>query len=403
MADLALSGVKVVDLTHYITGPYCTKLFADYGADVIKIEKPGEGDPARRIGPFFKDEPHPEKSGLFLFLNTNKRGITLNLKSETGKMIFKQMVKQADILVESFSPRVMPSLGLQYEVCEKINPTLVMASISNFGQTGPYRDYKASEAILYGMGGEMYSCGVGNREPIKMAGTIVQYEAGASSAAAVMGAFLGARMHEVGQYVDISIMETLAGGIDRRSCFLLAYAYSGDQQPRFGGSEVGFPGGVYPCADGYFDCTIGRELWDRMVKMLGEPEYLKDPKWLTDEAWAKPELREELRAFLLSWTMEHTREEIFQICQASHVICAPLNTVKDLFTDPHLKERGFFTEINHPITGRLRYPGRPFIMSETPWEVRRPAPLLGEHNEVVYGKLGYTKEDLVRLRETRVI
>ena len=138
MPEQALSDVKVLDLTWYIAGPYCTKLLADYGADVIKVERPGAGDPARSMGPFLGDDPHPEKSGLFLHLNTNKRGITLNLKSQACKRIFKELVKDVDILVESFSPRVMPSLGLGYEELEKLNPRLVMTSISNFGQTGPY-------------------------------------------------------------------------------------------------------------------------------------------------------------------------------------------------------------------------------------------------------------------------
>ena len=158
-----LSDVRVLDLTWYITGPYCTKLLADYGADVIKVEPPGGGDPARRLGPFLNDDPHPEKSGLFLHLNTNKRGITLNIECETGKRIFKELVKKADILVESFPPRVMPSLGLGYETLEKINPMLVMTSITDFGQTGPYRDFKGSELIYQGLGGPMYTTGTPDR------------------------------------------------------------------------------------------------------------------------------------------------------------------------------------------------------------------------------------------------
>ncbi|MBI4302278.1 MAG: CoA transferase, partial [Chloroflexi bacterium] len=145
MSEQALSGTVVIDLTHHIAGPYSTKFLSDFGAEVIKIEKPGEGDPARKAGPFPGDMPHPEKSGLFLYLNTNKKGITLNLKTEAGKAIFKELVKKADVVVENFSPRVMASWGLGYEVLAAINPKLVMTSISNFGQTGPYRDYKAAD------------------------------------------------------------------------------------------------------------------------------------------------------------------------------------------------------------------------------------------------------------------
>ena len=178
LPEQALSDIKVLDLTHHIAGPYCTKLLADYGADVLKVEKPGSGDPTRKMGPFLGDEPHPDKSSLFLHLNTSKRGITLDLKTQTGKKIFRQLVKDVDILVENFSPGVMPSLGLDYKELEKITPKLVMTSISNFGQTGPYRDFKASELIIYGMGGAMNETGMFDRYPLKKAGNVVQYQVG---------------------------------------------------------------------------------------------------------------------------------------------------------------------------------------------------------------------------------
>src|SRR4030043_1673381 len=178
MLEQALSGVKIIDLTWYISGPYCAKLLADYGAEVIKVEKAGEGDPARRMGPFFKDDPHPEKSGLFLHLNTNKQGITLNLKTATGKKILKELVKDADILVENFRPHVMPGLGLDYETLKKVNPRLVMVSISSFGQTGPYREFKAAEIVEYAMGGEMYSTGIAGREPLKLGGNVGRNQGG---------------------------------------------------------------------------------------------------------------------------------------------------------------------------------------------------------------------------------
>ena len=208
MPEQALSDVKVLDLTWHIAGPYCTKLLADYGAEVIKVEKPEEGDPTRRMAPFFKDDPHPEKSGLFLHLNTNKKGITLDLKSATGKKIIKELVSKVDILVESFSPRVMPSLGLDYQTLEQINPKLVMVSISNFGQSGPYRDFKASEIVEYAMGGEMYSTGIADREPLKLGGNVTQYQAGTVAAVATVGALYAAEFQGTGQHVDVSIMET---------------------------------------------------------------------------------------------------------------------------------------------------------------------------------------------------
>ena len=188
--EQALNDVQVIDLTWYISGPYCTKLLADYGADVIKIEKPGEGDPARKFPPFLNDEPDPEKSGLFLHLNTSKKGITLNLKSNEGKKIFSRLVEKADLVVENFSPGVMERIGLDYPTLEKINPRLVMVSISNFGQTGPYRGFKASELVLNAMGTPMKSCGNNQREPLKMGGRVVQYQGGALAAVSAMGGLL---------------------------------------------------------------------------------------------------------------------------------------------------------------------------------------------------------------------
>ncbi|MBI4639776.1 MAG: CoA transferase, partial [Candidatus Tectomicrobia bacterium] len=227
MTDQLLSDVKVLDLTHYIAGPYCTKLLADYGADLIKIERPGKGDPARQIGPFLGDDPHPEKSALFLHLNTNKRSLTLNLKSRRGVMIFKELAHQVDIVVENFRPGVMDDFGLSYEELEKINPTLVMTSISNFGQTGPYRDFPASEIVLYGMGGSMLSSGLPDREPVKLARNVGQYQTGVMAAVATMTAFYGANYRGIGQHIDMAIFETQSGSIDRRQTALVNYAYTG--------------------------------------------------------------------------------------------------------------------------------------------------------------------------------
>ena len=171
MPEGALAGVKVLDLTHYLAGPYSTKILADFGADVLKVERPGSGDMARQMGPFYQDDPDKEKSGAFLFLNTNKQSITLNLKTTTGVKILKSLVQEADILVENFSPGVMDRLGLGYEVLEKVNPRLIMVSISNFGQSGPYKDYKAEDIVEYAMSGLLYVIGNYDREPVKHGGT----------------------------------------------------------------------------------------------------------------------------------------------------------------------------------------------------------------------------------------
>jgi crotonobetainyl-CoA:carnitine CoA-transferase CaiB-like acyl-CoA transferase len=405
MAKQALSGVKVLDLTHHIVGPYCTKLLADYGADVIKVEQPGVGDIARRMGPFFKDDPHPEKSGLFLHLNTNKKSITLHLKNETGKKILKELVKAADILVENFEPGLMPSLDLGFDELAKVNPKLVMTSISNFGQSGPYRDFKASELILYGMGGAMYMCGLPEREPQKLAGTFLLYQAGIAAANACMAALFVSELQGEGQHVDVAISEAVASGVDRLHTNLIAYAFNQEIQDRFTIVSAYPPGsGPYPCQDGYVDLVLmAMRYIDRTRDLLGHPEFLEDPKWEDPLLATKQELRDEFIAFYLGWLIDKTKREVTDLADKNGILGAPLNTAEDLFTDPHLKERETFVEIDHPVTGPLKYASRPFRMSETPWQLRRPAPLLGEHNEEVYGELGYSGEELARLRQEGVI
>ncbi len=401
MAEQPLSDVRVLDLTWHIAGPACTKFFADYGADVIKIERPGEGDPARSLGPFYHDDPHLEKSGLFLFLNTNKRSITLNLKTYTGKKIFKQLVKDVDILVENFSPHVMPGLGLDYETLEKINPRLVMTSVSNFGQTGPYRDFKASDAIIYAMGGAMCSTGVGDCEPVKKGMNVIQHQGGYMAATATMMAFYAARAQGIGQHVDVSLMETQMGAIDRRMSELLAYEHNKELTPRLDkAGPLQYPYGIFPCKDGYVDVAGGFMFLDRIESVL---KMSLIETYGGANQFDETRREEFLNTIWYPWILERTRQEIVEACQEGRVLSAPINTTEDLVSNPQFRERGFWVEVEHPVVGKLTYPGRPAICSELPWKIRRAAPLLGQHNVEVYTSLGYSKEDLVKLREGGII
>jgi crotonobetainyl-CoA:carnitine CoA-transferase CaiB-like acyl-CoA transferase len=406
MLEQALSGVKIIDLTWHIAGPYCTKLLADYGADVIKVERPGKGDPARTMGPFFKDDPHPEKSGVFLHLNTNKMGITLNLKTATGKKILKELVKDADILVESFRPHVMPALGLDYETLKKVNPRLVMVSISSFGQTGPYREFKATEIVEYAMGGEMYSTGIAGREPLKLGGNVGQYQAGTVAAVATMGALFAADDQGSGQHVDVSVMETQAGSADRRIIYLMGYICAGVittrwPPPREAVRMLIMPQGVYPCQDGFVNTLSLPQWWPRYIEALGMPELKDDPRF---QNIFSTEAGMEFDAIWYSWLADHGKHELFDIFLKSKIASAPVNSPEDLLGNVQLKAREYFVEIDHPKTGKVTYPGAPFKLSESPWKIRYPAPLLGQHNEEIYCRqLGYAKEDMVKLREGGII
>ena len=402
MAQMALSDITVLDFTHWIAGPYCSKLLADYGADVVKVERPGIGDAARAMGPFPNDEPHPEKSGTFLHLNTNKRSITLDLKTDGGQRAALALAARADVAIESFRPGTMERFGLGFDALSAANPALVMTSISNFGQTGPYRDWRGSEMIFYGMGGELYSTGVREREPVKLGGTVGLYQAGAVAAYATLGAIFAARDEGAGQRVDVSLMETQAGSIDRRMSMLLAYQYNGDVSGRVpmgsASGSGGYPSGTYPCADGYFQVTGGNNYFDRARDMLGNPPELAGDEWLTPEAQMDDEMAGLFDAVFYPWLLDRTKREIWETAQRSKVLSGPLNTMEDLNRDPVFRERGAFERVDHPIAGELTYPGRPFIMGATPWAIRRPAPTLGQHTDEILSEIGATAEEIEDLR-----
>jgi crotonobetainyl-CoA:carnitine CoA-transferase CaiB-like acyl-CoA transferase len=399
MTEKALSGVKVIDLTHYIAGPYCTKLLADYGAEVIKIERPGIGDGARRIGPFHGDDPHPEKSGLFLYLNTNKLGTTLNLKSETGIKIFKDLVEDADILVENFSPGVMGRFGLDYESLERINPRLVVTSISNFGQSGPYRDFKSSELVSDAMGGWMTIIGDPDRKPLKPGGSQAQFVGGLFGAVGTMTAFHCREVMGIGQHLDISLMEAV---LYIQMNITSTYSYYEQITKRAGNFVWPPPGSILPCRDGYIGAiAVTASQWETLCDWMGKPELKEDPDFLT--AVDRTENLDLLNVHLLSWLIEHDQEELFREAQKRRIpFGIPANS-EMLLNSTHLKERGYFVEVDHPATGKVRYPGAQVKMGDLPYELKR-APLLGEHNEEVYcSRLGYSAEDLILLREQGVI
>ena len=412
MPDGALAGLKVLDFTHYVSGPYCTKLLADFGADVIKVERPPDGDKARQIGPFPGDAPDPEKSGLFLHLNTNKRSVVIDLKQGHALDIVNRLASWAEVIVENFRPGVADRLGIGFDQITSINPGLIYTSISNFGQTGRYRDYHGSEIVFYGMGGEMHSTGLADREPLKLGGNVGLYQAGAVAAVATMGAVLSGSFRPgdgenapPGQHIDVSILETQLGSVDRRQSALLAYQYTGElsRRPASGGSG-GYPNAVYPCSDGYLQINGSRMYFPRAVAMLGHPPELSEPRWQDPAAQGDPAMQDEFETeHFLPWTLERNRAEAWQAAQENRVLSGPINTMADLDVDPSFNSRGVFVEKDHPAAGKLRYPGRPFMMAKSPWQLRRTAPLLGQHTAEVLGELGYVESEVAAFIAADVI
>jgi len=400
MPDQALGGIKVLDLGHHIAGPYCTKLLADFGAQVIKIEKPDGGDPARKAGPFPNDEPNPEESGLFFYLNNNKQSITLNLKTDTGIKIFQELVKKVDILVENFSPRVMPSLGLSYDSLKAINHGLVMTSISNFGQSGPYRDYKATEMVIQALGGYMWGRGEPSREPVRGTGQleISELVGGVYAASGTMAAFTHKIQTGIGQQVDISLMEAVV-------C-VQAYPMSSSTFPRnlpWPQKRMTFVPSVEECKDGYVGVNVlTGPHWVSLCAMMGMDDWAEHPDYriLIERLKRPKDVHDRMRP----WLMERTKEEILREGQTWRIPFAPVYSSEDIMRSPQYQARDSLAEIEHPALGRVTQPGATFRMGETPWQVKSPAPLLGQDNEELYGELlGYSKEDLVKLRQAGVI
>ena len=407
MSEGALQGLRILDLTQGVAGPYCTKLLSDYGADVLKIERPEGGDPARRAGPFPDDEPHPERGGLFLDLNTGKRSVTLNLKTGSGQRILRRLAADSDAVVENFRPGTLARLGLSEEQLAELNPAAALVSISNFGQHGPYRDFEADDMLLYAMGGGLAITAYPGREPTRPWLYAPLFLAGAMSASYSLGAITSSVRFGEGERVDLSIQEILASSLDRASQNLMAYSYGGelfvteDCNLRASAFPNGVYGGQLPCKDGYVNFLCYPYWWDRFCRMVGREDLIDDTSY--SDNLLDPTFGPQIDALIYPWLLERTKIEVMDAAQAQGVPVAALNTTADLFADRQLRARGYFVELDHPQTGPREYPGAQFKMSETPASIRR-APLLGEHTtQVLTEQLDYTPEDVSILRQRNVV
>jgi CoA:oxalate CoA-transferase len=403
MSQQALSGVRVIEFSEFVCGPYCGKLLSNMGAEVIKVEQPGLGDQARSWGPFAQDLPHPEKSGLFLFLNTNKLGITLNPETAAGLKLFKELLKKADVLVEDNPVKEMSRLGLDYNNLHKLNPSLVVTSLTAFGQTGPFKDYKGSDLISAHSGSEAFGNpdeGVKDEEnepPLKGAYHATDVMCGLTAAVCTLSGVIARETGGSGQHIDLSKQEAVASTGRQQLAY---YAVQGLTPSREWGRKK-FGGFLYQCKDGYVVIWIGPH-YPRVMEMLGNPD------WSKEEMFANPLLRGdyivELNQLITVWTLEHTAGEINDLALHHGVPCSLVRSVKELVEDDQLAFRKFWQEVQHPVAGKIKYPGPPFAMSATPGKIERAAPLLGEHNEQVYcGMLGYSRQDLVKMRQAGII
>jgi len=405
MAKQALSGLKVVEYGSFVSAAFCTKLMADLGAEVIKIEEPKKGDESRDYGPFPDDVPHPERSGLFLYLNTNKLGITLNAKTTTGMSILEKLLREADVFVENHPPRAMSEIGLDYVKLRKLSSRLIVTSLTPFGQTGSYRDYKAYPINCCAMGGVSQSIGHYWREPLMMPLSHGDYQAAVSGALGTMVALLGRDVTGRGQQVDISETDVWATYHVGFGITIYAFGVKDNLRKGYIGGGWTYPARrVIPCKDGYMAlCAPQLKQWVKFVELMGNPEWIQDPRY-RDRHAMEDDYPEEVDALLAPWFLERTKKELFELFEKNAVPFAPLYNMADEVNDVHLKERRFFDTIDRDETGNLKYPGAPYKFSKTPWSLVLPAPLLGEHNEEIYcRRLGYSREDLVALRRAGVI
>ncbi len=387
----ALDGLTVADFTSHVAGPYATKLLADLGARVIKVERPG-GDAARLLGPFLGDESGIERSATFQFLNTNKESVVLDLKTEAGHEAALSLCVAADLIVSSFTPGGAQRLGLEADRLRRAGMAPVV-TITNFGRNGPYRDYALSDTVLYAMGGEMFSHGTSDREPLKLGGTAALLQGGAMAAVAAMGAVLAFESHGIAQVVDVPLFDVQINSVDRRSSAILAFRFSGRLQERPAAAGAGIAGGIYPVADGFVEVTASfGNYWRRFVEMIDAPE-LRDPRFLDPAFLVTPEAKEIADGVVWPWMLMRTRLEVWEAARHVHAMVAPLFTGADLYADPVFRERGLWSEIEHSLLGTLPMLGRPYVFEKTPWTIRRPAPLLGQHTASVLEELGFSGDE----------
>ena len=398
MPEVLLEGIRVLDLGSHVAGPFCAKLLADYGADVIKVEPPQVGDVARRNGPFVGDDPHPEKSISFLYLNTNKRGITLDVASQSGRLVLRSFLQRVDVLVENFSPAEAESLELDYAALSDVNPSLVVTSITPFGQTGPYRDLEATDIVTCALSGLMYHSGDSDREPLRSVLDQSLYVAGANAAAATLAALFHRLSSGQGQHVDVSVVECLASHLVQAVPY---YSYMGAIKGRRPIQGSGFEE-LMPAHDGYVVPSVqGSQPWSVVADLIGGEE-LKAERFATGSG--RIEHGEELKQLLIEQLANWDRKQLFQASGERRLVFGMAQDASDLLECPHLRERGFFVDVDHPVAGRAEYPGAGAKLSELDFDISRHAPLLGQHNAEIYcDELGYSSEDLVNLRAAGII
>jgi benzylsuccinate CoA-transferase BbsE subunit len=423
---LALDDIRILDLAGE-PGMYCGKLLAELGADVLKIEPPG-GDPARRIGPFFHDEVDPNKSLYFFGLNSSKRAITLDIASVDGQALLKRLAATADVVVETFPPGYLESIGLGYDSLSQIKPDIILCSISGFGQWGPHSHYKAPDIVAVAMSGMMHLAGFPGEAPDQPYGNQAYYCASIQACTGILMALLNRDATGQGQQVEVSMQEAL---LMNQETAMQYWDIRKELRGRVG-NERRLPAvGVYECRDGYVAFMVGipgfGAPWPALTRWMvdeGKAEDLLEERW--QDLFGQLDMRliaelyfgsdAELVAtwvprlthideVLVRFIKNYTKAQLYEEGQRRGLLVAPVNNPQDLFENPQLNYRRWFTPVEHPeLATTITYPGPPYRLSETPWHIRHRPPRIGEHNQEVYcGELGLSQEQLATLADAGVI
>ena len=395
MATTALEGIKVLEYSTDLAAGFCGRLLADVGAEVIKIEPP-EGDPSRR------EATHPEKSPTFLYVNVNKLGVTLNLSSSTGREIFLKLAQATDVLVESTTPGTLEGWELDYDTLSELNPGLIVASITPFGQSGPHAHYKAYPFNAFHAGGEGYVMPSTktelHRPPLKLGGNVGEYDCGSSAVNATLAALYQREMTGRGQHIDLSKQEAL---LQMTRTEIDSYPNLNTVETR--ATRVYPFGGIMPCKDGYEEVIIfQQEQWQTLLQIMGNPGWADDEKF--KDTPSRAQNAEELNSHIVEWLKTQTKGDLYHKGQSRDLPFAPLYTISEVLAQPQYKAREALIELDHPEAGKATYPNPPYRFSRTPASLRTTAPCLGEHNqEILCQRLGYSREDLPLLRSSGAI
>jgi len=392
-----LSGVRVLDLTRVVAGPYCSMFLGDLGAEVVKVEQPGAGDDTRGWGPPFAGG----ESAYYLCINRNKQSLTLDLKSQRAIELLRQLVKAADVILENFRPGTMERLGLGEKELREINPRLIYASLTGFGADGPMSDWPGYDLIVQAWGGLMSITGTPDGEPVKVGVAIIDLVAGLMLGKAITAALFAREKIGVGQRIDTSLLEAeVASLINVGSNYLVG----GKVPSRWGNAHPNIvPYQNFQTADGYLVIGVASEvIWQRFCEAIGQTDLIEDSRFADNSK--RVENRSELIALLSQIFLQRRNDAWFKLLTDAEVPCSPVQTVDQVFQAPQVLQRDMLIEVDHPTAGKVRMAGIPVKFSVTPATVRLPPPLLGEHNETILKSwLGLSADSIGELKKEKVI